>query len=216
MNNNVLEIKDLSKAFGHKEIFRKVNLRLEGGNIYGLIGPNGSGKSVFLKIVCGLMSAEGSIYYNGNRLTKQNAYEANIGASIEKPQFIEELSGMDNFLFLASFRRKLSIDKINKWFDMFDLTEAAKKPVKAYSLGMKQKLAIIQAVMEDQNIILLDEVSNSLDRKTKGILFDLILRLKKEGKIIVYVNHNLDEVMKICDQVMEISEGEIVRCENIS
>lgn len=93
MKNNVLEVKELSKSFGNKEIFRNVNLKLEGGKIYGLIGPNGSGKSVFLKIICGLMSASGNVYYNGQMLTKENAYKANIGASIEKPQFIEELSG---------------------------------------------------------------------------------------------------------------------------
>ena len=216
MKNNILEVKELSKSFGNKEIFRNVNLKLEGGKIYGLIGPNGSGKSVFLKIICGLMSASGNVYYNGQMLTKENAYKANIGASIEKPQFIEELSGLDNLLFLASFRNEIKIDQIRKWFELFDLSEAAKKPVREYSLGMKQKLAIIQAVMEDQNIVLLDEVSNSLDRKTKNILFDLILNLKNKGKIIIYVNHNLDEVMKVCDEIMEISAGEIVRCEDIN
>ena len=216
MKNNVLEVKELSKSFGNKEIFRNVNLRLEGGKIYGLIGPNGSGKSVFLKIICGLMSASGNVYYNGQMLTKENAYKANIGASIEKPQFIEELSGLDNLLFLASFRNEIKIDQIRKWFELFDLSEAAKKPVREYSLGMKQKLAIIQAVMEDQNIVLLDEVSNSLDCKTKNILFDLILNLKNKGKIIIYVNHNLDEVMKVCDEIMEISAGEIVRCEDVN
>ena len=216
MKNNILEVKELSKSFGNKEIFRNVNLKLEGGKIYGLIGPNGSGKSVFLKIICGLMSASGNVYYNGQMLTKENAYKANIGASIEKPQFIEELSGLDNLLFLASFRNEIKIDQIRKWFELFDLSEAAKKPVREYSLGMKQKLAIIQAVMEDQNIVLLDEVSNSLDRKTKNILFDLILNLKNQGKIIIYVNHNLDEVMKVCDEIMEISAGEIVRCEDIN
>lgn len=216
MKNNILEVKELSKSFGNKEIFRNVNLKLEGGKIYGLIGPNGSGKSVFLKIICGLMSASGNVYYNGQMLTKENAYKANIGASIEKPQFIEELSGLDNLLFLASFRNEIKIDQIRKWFELFDLSDAAKKPVREYSLGMKQKLAIIQAVMEDQNIVLLDEVSNSLDRKTKNILFDLILNLKNKGKIIIYVNHNLDEVMKVCDEIMEISAGEIVRCEDIN
>ena len=216
MKNNVLEVKELSKSFGNKEIFRNVNLRLEGGKIYGLIGPNGSGKSVFLKIICGLMSASGNVYYNGQMLTKENAYKANIGASIEKPQFIEELSGLDNLLFLASFRNEIKIDQIRKWFELFDLSDAAKKPVREYSLGMKQKLAIIQAVMEDQNIVLLDEVSNSLDRKTINILFDLILNLKNKGKIIIYVNHNLDEVMKVCDEIMEISAGEIVRCEDVN
>ena len=216
MKNNILEVKELSKSFGNKEIFRNVNLKLEGGKIYGLIGPNGSGKSVFLKIICGLMSASGNVYYNGQMLTKENAYKANIGASIEKPQFIEELSGLDNLLFLASFRNEIKIDQIRKWFELFDLSDAAKKPVREYSLGMKQKLAIIQAVMEDQNIVLLDEVSNSLDRKTKNILFDLILNLKNKGKIIIYVNHNLDEVMKVCDEIMEISAGEIVRCEDVN
>lgn len=216
MKNNILEVKELSKSFGNKEIFRNVNLKLEGGKIYGLIGPNGSGKSVFLKIICGLMSASGNVYYNGQMLTKENAYKANIGASIEKPQFIEELSGLDNLLFLASFRNEIKIDQIRKWFELFDLSDAAKKPVREYSLGMKQKLAIIQAVMEDQNIVLLDEVSNSLDRKTKNILFDLILNLKNKGKIIIYVNHNLDEVMKVCDEIMEITAGEIVRCEDIN
>lgn len=162
------------------------------------------------------MSASGNVYYNGQMLTKENAYKANIGASIEKPQFIEELSGLDNLLFLASFRNEIKIDQIRKWFELFDLSDAAKKPVREYSLGMKQKLAIIQAVMEDQNIVLLDEVSNSLDRKTINILFDLILNLKNKGKIIIYVNHNLDEVMKVCDEIMEISAGEIVRCEDVN
>lgn len=214
MKNRVLNIINVKKSFGNKSVLNGVNLHLEGGHIYGLVGPNGSGKSVLLKIISGLMNYEGKIEYNDKIMDRNNAYKANIGACIEKPQFIETLTGLENLCFLAKIKGIVETNIIMEWMKVFDLFEARNKLVKNYSLGMKQKLFIIQAVMEDQNIILLDEVSNSLDQKSKKILFNIINKEKEKGKIIIYVNHNYDEVMRISDKVYEISEGKVVKCES--
>lgn len=214
MKDRVLNIENVSKKFGSKVVLDNVNLTFEGGKIYGLVGPNGSGKSVFLKIVSGLMSCSGTIKYNDVILNRENTYKANIGACIEKPQFIETLTGLENLSFLAKIRGLIKVDSILKWMKVFGLYEARNKMVKNYSLGMKQKLFIIQSMMENQNIILLDEVSNSLDQKSKKTLFDIIMNEKNEGKIVIYVNHNYDEVRRISDEVYEIREGKIVRCES--
>lgn len=208
-----LEVKDLGKKFGTHTVLEHVDQTMHSGEIVGIIGPNGSGKSVYLKMLAGLLApSSGKIMLNGKKLKKSDFSKANIGACIEKPEFLSSMSGLENLSWLAGFRGEINKKQILKWMDMFDLKDAANERVSDYSLGMKQKLGIIQAVMENQNIILLDEVSNSLDQKSKKILIDLLQQLKQDNRIIVYVNHDIHEVKEVSDEIYEIEDRRLVKC----
>lgn len=209
----ILKLEHIGKSFSKVDVLNDINLECHGGKVYGIIGPNGSGKSVLLKMIAGIMTpSSGTITFNDKILDKKNVYEDNIGICIDKSQMIEELTGLENLLYLASFRKMISEKEIIKWLEEFDLADAMNRKVKNYSMGMKQKMSIIQAVMENQNMVLFDEVSNSLDKTSKEQLYQLILKLKEEGKIIIYVNHNLDEVKMICDEIYEIDNRRLVKC----
>lgn len=210
---NELRVEHVSKSFGSKKVLTDINAVFQGGHVYGLAGPNGCGKSVLLKCLCGLLTpTSGKIIWNGKVLSREKFYDAGFGASIEKPDFIDGLSGYENLIYLASFRKVIGKKQILGWMKRFDLYEARNQRVKEYSLGMKQKLAIIQAVMENQNIILLDEVSNSLDEESREKLLQLVKELKDDGRIIIYVNHNKAEVQSVADTVYRLRNGELLLC----
>ncbi len=214
--NNKLEFINFQKSFGTNTILKDINVIFEGGNVYGIIGPNGCGKSVLLKCICGLMKpSNGVIKYNDKIITVNNIAKMNIGASIEKPAFINDLTGIQNLMFLSSFQNKTNKNEILELINLFDLKKFQNKKVKEYSLGSKQKLAIIQAIMENQNLILLDEVTNSLDQKSKEILYKIVAKLKNEGKIIIYVNHSSEEINLLCNKVYRIENEGLELCENI-
>ena len=214
---NFLNVEGLSKSFKNLSVFDNIDLQMHGGKVYGLIGPNGCGKTVLMKMICGLMTPScGTIKFNNEIINKANAYLINIGVSLEKPALIENISAMDNLLFFAQFRKIVTKQEINGWLKHFELYEVRNKKVKEFSLGMKQKMAIILAVMENPSIILLDEVTNSLDTKSREILFKLIEKLKEDGKIILYVNHNIGEVSKVADIIYMIDDRKIKVCENIN
>ena len=177
----------------------------------GLKGRNGSGKSVLLKCMCGLMEpTEGTVKYNGKIVSSDTISDFRFGVSIEKPELINDLSGLANIRFLASFRKVVSDTQIRSWFDRFGLGSAKNKKAGDYSLGMKQKLMLIQAFMEDPDVILLDEVTNSLDLQSREILFDVIREERAKEKVILLVDHDLDELKEISDSIITIEEGEIM------
>ncbi|MEG0529208.1 MAG: ABC transporter ATP-binding protein [Bacilli bacterium] len=210
-----LQIKGLKKQFKSNVIFDDLNLYCEGGKLTSIVGPNGCGKTVLLKMIAGIMTPDkGQILYNNQPLNRSNAYVIKIGISIEKPQFIEELSAYDNLMFLASFRNIVDEAVINDYLKKFDLYKTKNKKVKEFSLGMKQKLSIIQALMEEPNIILFDEVSNSLDNSSRELLFSILQEEKEKGKIILYVNHNFEEVVKLSDSILIIDDRRLEPWEN--
>ncbi len=214
MISNKLELKNFCKSFKDNILFQNVNVEFTGGNVYGIVGPNGCGKSVLLKCICALLNpTQGEIIYNNEIITMNNIVKMNIGASIEKPTLIDDLTVMQNLLFLASFKKTIDKKKINYWIEYFDLLKYKNKKIKECSLGTKQKTAIIQAIMEDQNLILLDEVTNSLDQKSKEKLFNLIKTLKENKKIVIYVNHSKDEINRFCDVVYKIEDEGLHLCE---
>ena len=205
-----LTLTEVGKRFGNQEILRNVNLSISGGTVMGLKGRNGSGKSVLLKCMCGLMApSEGTITYNGKAVSSDTISDFNFGVSIEKPELINDLSGLANIRFLASFRKVVSNAQIQAWFERFGLSSARNKKAGDYSLGMKQKLMLIQAFMEDPDVILLDEVTNSLDLQSREILFDVIREERAKGKVILLVDHDLEELKEISDSIITIEKGEI-------
>ena len=210
--STIIELDQVSKAFSRRTILNDITLTIEAGHTVGIVGSNGSGKSVLLKCICGLMTPDaGRIMINGKPVLRTDVYQNNIGVSIEKPSFIESFSGLENLKYLAGFRKKVTKEEMLQWMKTFGIYSARNMPVGKYSLGMKQKLAIIQAIMEEQQILLLDEVSNSLDRKSKELLMSLLMKLREEGRLILYVNHDAAEVEMLSDEIYEIEEHHICR-----
>ncbi|MCR4934767.1 MAG: ATP-binding cassette domain-containing protein, partial [Lachnospiraceae bacterium] len=162
----MLKIRDLSKRFKRRVIFENVNLDLKRGNIYGFVGANGSGKSVFFKTICGFLRPEkGSILIDDMEIGKNIDFLPELGVLIEKPGFIEEYNQFDNLRYLARINNKIGEKEIKDSLEAVGLDIANKDKVKNFSLGMRQRLAIAQAIMEGQKIIILDEPFNGLDKE---------------------------------------------------
>ena len=145
-----IEVKNLSKEFHHNTVLEDITLDFISGNIYGIVGGNGSGKTMLLRAICGLIvPTNGEILINQKRLHKDISYLPNLGLLIEKPEFLSYLSGFDNLKLLAEINDVIDDEKIKEYMEMFELNADDKKPIRKYSLGMKQKIGIIQAIMED-------------------------------------------------------------------
>lgn len=201
-----------TKSFKNQEVLSNINIVFESGKIYGIVGYNGSGKSVLLKCICGFLTLDsGEIEINGKKLKKDIDMIQDAGVIIEEPAFLKEYSGKRNLEFLYSIRNKLNPEVISKAMRLVGLDENSKKKVKNYSLGMKQRLAIAQAIMENPKILLLDEPMNGLDKNGVQEIRELLLDLKKQDKTIVLVSHNQEDIRVLCDELYEIENGMLVK-----
>lgn len=201
-----------TKSFKNQEVLSNINIVFESGKIYGIVGYNGSGKSVLLKCICGFLTLDsGEIEINGKKLKKDIDMIQDAGVIIEEPAFLKEYSGKRNLEFLYSIRNKLNPEVISKAMRLVGLDENSKKKVKNYSLGMKQRLAIAQAIMENPIILLLDEPMNGLDKNGVQEIRELLLDLKKQDKTIVLVSHNQEDIRVLCDELYEIENGMLVK-----
>ena len=201
-----------TKSFKNQEVLSNINIVFESGKIYGIVGYNGSGKSVLLKCICGFLTLDsGEIEINGKKLKKDIDMIQDAGVIIEEPAFLKEYSGKRNLEFLYSIRNKLNPEVISKAMRLVGLDENSKKKVKNYSLGMKQRLAIAQAIMENPKILLLDEPMNGLDKNGVQEIRELLLDLKKQDKTIVIVSHNQEDIRVLCDELYEIENGMLVK-----
>lgn len=207
---NTIEIKNYNKIIGKNNILTDINLSLNSNKTYGFKGHNGSGKSMLMRAISGIIfPTSGQVYINNiNISAKKRVYE-NIGVLIESPGFLDNKTGYENLMILASIRDIISEVDVKKWMLKFYLDPEDKKKVKGYSLGMKQKLGIIQALMENPDILLLDEPTNALDEQSKIIFNSEILKLKNTGKLIVLSSHNHEELKNICDEIIELENGTI-------
>ncbi|MBQ8821423.1 MAG: ABC transporter ATP-binding protein [Lachnospiraceae bacterium] len=196
----IIELIGVKKVFKGNELFSDVNLQIEKGTIVGFKGRNGVGKSVLFKMISGLyMPDEGSIYVRGKKIGEDIDYPSNMGIMIDTPSFIEVLSGYENLLMLAEINGIISGDRIKEEMVKFGLDANSKKSVKNYSLGMRAKLGIIQATMEGQDIIVLDEPFNALDEKSCEYVYALIKTLKAKGATILLTSHNQSDLDELCD-----------------
>ncbi|WP_289129812.1 ATP-binding cassette domain-containing protein [uncultured Clostridium sp.] len=203
-----IEIKGFTKELNGKMVLNNINLKIIGGKIYGLIGENGSGKSILLKSICGLVNIkQGEIIVNGKILGKDIDFPDNIGALLDGSGFIPYLSGFKNLELLAAIKNNISSEKIKQCMELVGLDSADKTSYKNYSLGMKQKLGIVQAIMEDPQILILDEPFNGIDRKSVSKIKEIILEYKKNGAIILITSHIEEDIKSICDEVFEIKNN---------
>ena len=212
MAENVIEVCNVTKRFGTSEVLKDVSINFEKGKIHGLIGRNGSGKTMLMKCICGFVPvSEGKILVDNKEIGKDIDVPESIGAIIETPGFLYGYSGYNNLKFLASIRNKISKEKIRQTIQMVGLNPDSKKHVGKYSLGMRQRLGLAQAIMEDPEILLLDEPMNGLDKHGVGEMRELFRSFADQGKTIIMANHSSQDIEVLCDTVHEMDLGVISR-----
>lgn len=207
----LIELKEITKSFGGNILFENVSLSVEQGETVGLVGANGSGKSVLFKILCGFESPDsGQVLIRGKQLGKGRDFPENVGVFINSPGFVGIYSGLQNLKFLAAIQGKIGEKEIREAMKKVDLDPDNKTKVDNYSLGMKQKLGLAQAIMENQDILVLDEPFNALDYKTYEEMKQMILELKADGKTIFLTSHNYQDIELLCDRSYLIADHKLV------
>lgn len=208
----VLEVKNINKFFGKKQILKDISFDIEEGEILGFVGPNGSGKTTTIKIILGLQKASsGEVYINGENI-KENFENAirKVGAIVESPDMYMYLSGLDNLKLVANYYN-ISHDKIDSIVEFVGLKDRIKDTVSKYSLGMRQRLGIAQAILNKPNLLIVDEPTNGLDPSGIIEFRKMLKELARKEKMSIFISsHNLAEIENICDKVLLINEGEIV------
>ena len=205
---NCIEVQNVVKRFRDQVVLKNVSISFEKGKIHGIVGRNGSGKTVLFKCICGLMHPEeGVILVNGKRVGRDVDMPEDIGAIIEAPGFLPNYSGYKNLRFLANIRRKIGKEEIVNVLKTVGLDPESRKHVGKYSLGMRQRLGIAQAIMEDPEILILDEPMNGLDNAGVQDIRALLLKLKEQGKTILLASHNHEDIATLCDTVHEMDGG---------
>lgn len=210
----MIKVQGLSLKIKEKEILSDINLDLENGKIYGLTGNNGSGKTMLMKCICGFIKpTAGKVTADNKVIGKDVDYLKNAGIIIETPGFVPYYTGLKNLKLLADINHKVGSEHLAQVMERCGLDPKLKLPVKKYSLGMKQRLGIAQAVMEDQQYLILDEPMNGLDKFGVKDMRELILELKDQGKLIILASHNKADIDILCDEVYEMDAGRAVRVE---
>ena len=203
-----IEVQNVVKRFRDQVVLKNVSISFEKGQIHGIVGRNGSGKTVLFKCICGLMHPEeGVILVNGKRVGRDVDMPEDIGAIIEAPGFLPNYSGYKNLRFLANIRRKIGKEEILNVLKTMGLDPESRKHVGKSSLGMRQRLGIAQAIMEDPEILILDEPMNGLDNAGVQDIRALLLELKAQGKTILLASHNHEDIAALCDTVHEMDGG---------
>ena len=206
----MLEIINGYKKYKNLEVLNDINLKFEDGKMYALIGANGSGKSLILKALSGYNKlTSGKVLQNGNEIRKNNNYIEDAGIIIENPVMVNEYTITENLEYLKKMSENSKDIDLEKWYKYFEIEEYKEKRFSELSLGTKQKVALIQAFMHNPKNILLDEPFNALDKKAVIKVKELLLEEKKKGKLIVIVTHINDEILKECDEVIEMENGKV-------
>ena len=206
-----IEVKNVTKSFKNVEVLHDVNLSFQSGNIYGIYGRNGAGKSVFLKLLCGFyIPTKGTILYDNENLNLKNEFPKDLRALIERPCFFDDLSGFDNLKLLAKIQNKIGDKEILDALKRVNLLEEKDKKYGKYSLGMKQKLGIVQAIMEDPKVMILDEPFNGIEQETVKKLITYLKEERKKGKLIIISTHIMDDLKLLADEIYYFDAGKVV------
>ncbi|MFO7161666.1 MAG: ABC transporter ATP-binding protein, partial [[Clostridium] cellulosi] len=209
----VLKTTNLKKCIGKRTIVEGISLELEPGEIFGFLGPNGAGKTTTIRMIVGLSKiTEGNIYINGHSVrTEFREAMRDIGCIVENPEMYKYMSGLDNLKIFAKLYKGVDMDRINEVVKLVELEDAIKNKVKTYSLGMKQRLGIAQALLHRPKLLILDEPTNGLDPAGIRALRELLRRLCKEEGMTVFVSsHILAEMQQMCDRVGIINHGHMI------
>lgn len=209
--NAAVIVHEVSKSFGNEMVLKKVSLRLEKGKIHGIIGRNGSGKTVLMKCICGfLQPTMGAVKVFGKMIGSDCDFAPDTGMLIETPGFLSHETGMNNLEWLAKLGKGTSKERISDLIRIVGLDPAMKKKVGQYSLGMRQRLGIAQALLDDPSLLILDEPMNGLDKTGVKDIRTLLLSLKEQGKTILLASHFAQDIDELCDTVYEMDQGTII------
>ena len=204
----MITLENVSKSFKEKTVLQKTDLTIEKGKITGFVGRNGSGKTVLFKLICGLLRpTTGTITVQGKQLGKDCDFAPDVGVLIETPSFISYESGFRNLRDLAAIRKKISPAEVRAAIRSVGLDDTDKKWVGKYSLGMRQRLGIAQAIMEHPALLILDEPMNGLDRGGVEEMRKLFSSLRDNGTTILLASHAAEDIDLLCDTVYEVSDG---------
>lgn len=210
-------ISQVKKCFGDETVLQETNLTLQKGRVYGIVGNNGSGKTVLMKCICGFLPVtSGEIRVGGKVIGKEVDFPESLGVIIETPGFLAEYTGRKNLEILAALNKKISGGDITKVLEKVGLDPELKKPVAKYSLGMRQRLGVAQAIMEDPEFLILDEPFNGLDIRGVEDIRQILLDLKKQGKTILLASHNSEDIRILCDEVYVMDAGMIQKMKKAS
>lgn len=210
-------ISQVKKCFGDETVLQETNFALQKGRVYGIVGNNGSGKTVLMKCICGFLPVtSGEIRVGGKVIGKEVDFPESLGVIIETPGFLAEYTGRKNLEILAALNKKISGGDITKVLEKVGLDPELKKPVAKYSLGMRQRLGVAQAIMEDPEFLILDEPFNGLDIRGVEDIRQILLDLKKQGKTILLASHNSEDIRILCDEVYVMDAGMIQKMKKAS
>lgn len=207
--SEIVKVENVTKYFKQEKVLDDVNMNLETGHIYGIVGKNGAGKTVLFKIIAGFIKPSlGKVTVAGKIIGVDRDFPDSLGLIIETPGFLSQYNAYQNLLYLANINNKISKEDIKEATRMVGLDPDSNKKVGKFSLGMRQRLGIAQAIMENPNLIILDEPMNGLDKKGIEDVKELLLKLKGDGKTILMASHYAED-MEICDEVFQMEDGKL-------
>lgn len=208
----IAELQAVDKSFKGLNVLRDINLQVRRGTVLGIQGPNGSGKSILFKLLCGfLLPDTGQVIVDDEFKERGDTFPTGFGVLIDRPGFLGGSTGLDNLLQLAKIRGVIGRDEVITAMHRVGLAPEARQKVRNYSLGMKQKLALAQSFMEGQQVLLLDEPFNALDRTSVQQIRDLLLELHAEGRTIILTSHNQEDIDILCDEVWQLDDRSLVQ-----
>lgn len=211
-----MKIQDGLKKYGEKIVLEDINLIFESGHFYGLSGINGSGKTLVLKVLAGYISlTKGTVYQNNIRIRHKNNFIENAGIIIETPQFISNYTLIQNLNLIKNMCINSTNINLNKWLDMYRIKEFVNTKYKNLSLGTKQKMILIQALMDKPSILLLDEPFNSLDSASVDITKQYLFDIHKKSLVII-TSHIHEDLNTLCDKIYQMEDGMLIRQNSIS
>ena len=207
---NIIDVKNVNLTIGKTQILKDINVSFEQGKIHGLIGRNGSGKTMLMKCICGFIKpTSGEITVDGNRVGKDVDFPKNMGIIIETPGFIPYYSGYKNLKLLAGLNNRIGKKEIMQSMEQVGLDPKLKRHVRKYSLGMRQRLGLAQAIMENPDLLILDEPFNGLDKDGVKDMREYLLSYKEQGKTILICSHSAEDISVLCETVHEMDKGVI-------
>ncbi|RGR63828.1 ATP-binding cassette domain-containing protein [Agathobacter rectalis] len=207
--SEIVKVENVTKYFKQEKVLDDVNMNLETGHIYGIVGKNGAGKTVLFKIIAGFIKpSSGKVTVAGKIIGVDRDFPDSLGLIIETPGFLSQYNAYQNLLYLANINNKISKEDVKESIRMVGLDPGSNKKVGKFSLGMRQRLGIAQAIMENPNLIILDEPMNGLDKKGIEDVKELLLKLKGDGKTILMASHYAED-MEICDEVFQMEDGKL-------